>query len=44
LDYKAHVRTAQQRQAATVNRRLAALRKFFRWAKGAGRISELGFR
>jgi integrase len=31
----------QQRLAATVNRKLAALRKFFVWAKGSGRISEL---
>src|SRR5436305_8840707 len=29
LDYKAHLRTVQRHQAATVNRRLAALRKFF---------------
>src|SRR5919202_638571 len=41
LDYKAHLRTVQRRQAATVNRRLAALRKFFLWAKGTGRITEL---
>src|SRR5919198_1960963 len=27
LDYKAHLRTVQRRQAATVNRRLAALRR-----------------
>lgn len=30
-----------RRQAATVNRRFAALRVFFRWAKGTGLISEL---
>src|SRR5919199_2690296 len=41
LDYKAHLRTVQRRQAATVNRRLAALRKFFLWAQGTGRIAEL---
>src|ERR687888_2097058 len=41
LDYKAHLRTVQRRQAATVNRRLAALRKFFLWAKSTGRIAEL---
>jgi site-specific recombinase XerD len=41
LDYKAHLRTVQRRQAATVNRRLAALRKFFLWAQGTGRITEL---
>src|ERR671934_1429853 len=40
LDYKAHLRTVQRRQAATVNRRLAALRKFFLWAKSTGRIDE----
>jgi hypothetical protein len=31
----------QRRQAATVNRRLAALRKFFLWAQATGRIAEL---
>src|ERR671933_963647 len=41
LDYKSHLRTVQRRQAATVNRRLAALRKFFLWAQGTGRIAEL---
>src|ERR671939_98056 len=41
LDYKAHLRTVQRRQAATVNRRLAALRKFFLWAQASGRIAEL---
>src|SRR5919199_2796842 len=41
LDYKAHLRTAQRRQAATVNRRLAALRKFFLWAQATSRIAEL---
>src|ERR671928_1298508 len=41
LDYKAHLRTVQRRQAATVNRRLAALRKFFQWAQATGRIAEL---
>jgi site-specific recombinase XerD len=41
LDYKAHLRTVQRRRAATVNRRLAALRKFFLWAQGTGRIAEL---
>jgi site-specific recombinase XerD len=40
LDYKAHLRTVQRRQAATVNRRLAALRKFFLWAQATGRIAE----
>src|SRR3712207_838537 len=40
-EYKAYLRTVEQRQAATVNRRLAALRRFFVWAKGAGKIAEL---
>lgn len=41
LEYKAHLRTVQRRTPATINRHLAALRKFFVWAKGAGRITEL---
>src|SRR5579871_316954 len=40
-DYRGYLRTVQRRAAATVNRRLAALRAFFRWAKGKGLISEL---
>lgn len=40
-DYKSYLRTVERRQAATINRRLAALRAFFRWAKGQGLISEL---
>jgi integrase/recombinase XerD len=40
-EYKGYLRTVERRQAATVNRRLAALRAFFRWAKGTGLISEL---
>jgi hypothetical protein len=28
-EYKAYLRTVAQRQAATINRRLAALRRFF---------------
>src|SRR5438477_5652690 len=40
-DYWAHLRTVQRRAAATVNRRLAALRAFFRWAKGKGLVTEL---
>ena len=40
-DYKAHLRTMERLQAATVNRRLAALRRFFLWAKGAGKITNL---
>jgi site-specific recombinase XerD len=40
-DYKAHLVTVERRKPATVNRRLAALRKFFTWAKGRRLISEL---
>ena len=40
-EYKSYLRTVERRQAATVNRRFAALRAFFRWAKGTGLISEL---
>ena len=40
-DYKAHLRTVERLQAATVNRRLAALRRFFLWAKATGRITDL---
>lgn len=41
LDYKTHLRAIQRRQAATVNRRLAALRKFFLWAKASGHIADV---
>jgi integrase/recombinase XerD len=40
-DYKAYLVSVKRQAPATVNRRLAALRKFFIWAKGAGRITEL---
>lgn len=40
-DYRAHLRTVQRRAPATVNRRLAALRRFFTWAKATGRVREL---
>ena len=40
-DYKAHLVTVERRKPATVNRRLAALRKFFAWAKGRKLITEL---
>jgi site-specific recombinase XerD len=40
-DYRSYLRTNERRQAATINRRLAALRRFFGWAKGAGKITEL---
>jgi site-specific recombinase XerD len=32
-DYRAHLVTIEKRRPATVNRRLAALRRFFQWAK-----------
>src|SRR6059058_3088914 len=40
-DYRSHLVAVEKRQPATVNRRLAALRKLFLWAKGQGLISEL---
>jgi site-specific recombinase XerD len=40
-DYKAHLVSVEHRAPATVNRRLAALRKFFTWAKGARHVTEL---
>ena len=40
-DYKAHLVTVERRAPATVNRRLAALRKFCLWAKGRRLITEL---
>ena len=40
-DYRAHLRTVQRRAPATVNRRLAALRRFFTWAKATDRAREL---
>lgn len=40
-EYRGYLRTVEQKQAATINRRLAALRKFFVWAKGVGKIAEL---
>jgi site-specific recombinase XerD len=40
-DYRSHLRTVERRQAATVNRKLAALRRFFLWAKATDRVQEL---
>ena len=40
-DYKAHLVAVERRQPATVNRRLAALRRFCLWAKAAGRCSDV---
>jgi len=39
-DYRSHLQTVQGAKPATINRRLAALRRFFGWAVGAGVISE----
>ncbi len=40
-EYRGHLLTVEQRQPATVNRRLAALRRFFQWAKATGLVKEL---
>lgn len=40
-DYKSYLRTVERRQAATITRLFAALRAFFRWARGTGLIVEL---
>jgi site-specific recombinase XerD len=40
-DYKQHLLAVEGRAAATVNRRLAALRAFCGWAKRTERVSEL---
>jgi integrase/recombinase XerD len=40
-DFKAHQLTVEQRSPATINRRLATLRKFFLWAKAEGLIREI---
>jgi len=40
-DYKAHLVSVERRRPATVNRRLAALRRFCLWAKAAGRCTEV---
>src|SRR5215216_3996516 len=40
-DYKQHLLAVEGKAAATVNRRLAALRAFCGWAKRAGRVAEL---
>jgi site-specific recombinase XerD len=40
-DYRAHLIGVERRQPATVNRRLAALRRFFLWAKAVGRCTEV---
>lgn len=40
-DYKSHLLTVQGCKPATINRRLAALRKFFSWAKATRRVEEV---
>lgn len=40
-DYRAYLVQDERRMPATVNRRLAALRKFFTWAKATARIQDL---
>ncbi len=40
-EYRGYLLNVERRQPATVNRRLAALRRFFRWAKAAGLAKEL---
>src|SRR5215216_4986247 len=35
-DYRGFLMNVEKRQPATVNRRLAALRRFFQWAKATG--------
>src|SRR5213082_2193385 len=40
-DYRGYLLNIEKRQPATVNRRLAALRRFFQWAKALGLAKEL---
>src|SRR3954454_17619649 len=40
-EYRGYLLTVEKRQPATVNRRLAALRRFFVWAKATGLVKEL---
>src|SRR6266516_4417679 len=40
-EYRSYLLNVERRQPATVNRRLAALRKFFQWAKAEGLIRDL---
>ena len=40
-EYRAYLMNVEHRQPATVNRRLAALRRFFHWAKATGLAKEL---
>src|SRR4051795_5062552 len=40
-EYRDHLMNVEKRQPATVNRRLAALQRFFQWAKATGLVKEL---
>src|SRR4051812_595983 len=40
-EYRGYLLNVEKRQPATVNRRLAALRRFFQWAKASGLAKEL---
>src|SRR3954469_7059602 len=40
-EYRGYLLNVEHRQPATVNRRLAALRRFFLWAKAIGLVKEL---
>jgi integrase/recombinase XerD len=40
-EYRGYLLNVEKRQPATVNRRLAALRRFFQWAKAVGLVKEL---
>src|SRR5436190_2367206 len=40
-EYRGYLVNVEKRQPATVNRRLAALRRFFQWAKATGLVKEL---
>src|SRR3954463_9116645 len=40
-EYRGYLMNVEKRQPATVNRRLAALRRFFQWGKATGLVKEL---
>src|SRR5215211_3163722 len=40
-EYRGYLLNVEKRQPATINRRLAALRRFFQWAKAIGLVKEL---
>jgi Phage integrase, N-terminal SAM-like domain len=37
INYRQHLVRAERLQATTINRKIQALKKLFRWARGAGR-------